>query len=92
MKPGYLTAELNITDERVFCESKCRGLSSSLNGLAVDIRINPREQAVAPHIGLGIAGGASENSTLIDSRLTPSSASPESPSLDGGFLSTESKL
>jgi NAD-dependent SIR2 family protein deacetylase len=32
------------------------------------IRINPREEAIAPHIGVGIAGGASETLRLLDAR------------------------
>jgi hypothetical protein len=34
------------------------------------IRINPREEAIAPHVGVGFAGGASEILKLLDSRLT----------------------
>jgi NAD-dependent SIR2 family protein deacetylase len=33
------------------------------------IRINPREEAIAPHIGVGIARGAMEGLQLLDERL-----------------------
>jgi NAD-dependent SIR2 family protein deacetylase len=35
------------------------------------IRINPREESIAPIIGVGIAEGASDILKLLDSRLTP---------------------
>jgi len=46
---------------------------SELHGPRV-IRINPREDSIAPHIGVGIAGSAAEILQLLDSRLTSSPA------------------
>jgi NAD-dependent SIR2 family protein deacetylase len=46
---------------------------SELHGPRV-IRINPREDSIAPHIGVGIAGSAAEVLRLLDSRFMPGRA------------------
>jgi hypothetical protein len=42
---------------------------SERNGPRV-IRINPREHAIAPHVGVGIAGGARESLLRLDAMLS----------------------